>query len=125
MMPHQQRRALGAVQAERLIGREVAAGPDPYLQPAIAHQVEHRGILRHPDRQLQRQGDDPGPQANSRGLRRDLGQEHERRRQAAFILVEMVLRDPGGVEAATLGMHDLRDGQSVALGRDPPGRAGG
>ena len=50
-------------------------------------------------------------------LRRGLGQEHEGRRQTAFVLVKMVLRDPGGVEAATLGMHDLRDGQAVALGR--------
>src|SRR5271168_4479390 len=38
----QQRRALGAVQVERLVGREVAAGPDSDLQPAATHQVEHR-----------------------------------------------------------------------------------
>jgi hypothetical protein len=29
----------------------------------------------------------------------------------------MVLGDPGGIETAALGMHDLRDRQSVALGR--------
>ena len=32
----------------------------------------------------------------------------------------MVLCDPGRIEAAALGMHDLRDGQSVALGRVRP-----
>src|SRR6266849_7380050 len=117
MMPNQQRRALGAVEAKTLVSREVAAGPDPDLQAAAAHQIEHRGILRHPDRQLERQGDDPGPQADPRGLRGDLGEEHEGRRQAAFVLVKMVLCDPGRIEAAALGMHDLRDGQSVALGR--------
>ena len=120
MMPDQQRRALGAVQAERLVSRQIAAGPDPHFQAAAAHQVEHRGILGHPDRQLQRQRDDPGPQTDPRGLRGDLGQKHEGRRQAAFVLVKMVLRDPGEFEAAAFGMHDLRDGQSVALGRVRP-----
>ena len=117
MMPHQQRRTLGAVQSERRVCREVAAGPDPHLQPAITHQVKHRGVLRHPDRQLQRQGDDPCSQADACRPRGDLGEEDERRRQAAFVLVKMVLRHPGGIEAAALGMHDLRDGQPVALGR--------
>src|SRR5712691_588574 len=117
MMPNQQRRALGAVEAKTLVSREVAAGPDPDLEAAAAHQVKHRGILRHPDRQLERQGDDPGPQADPCGLRGDLGEEHEGRRQATFALVKMVLCDPGRIEAAALGMHDLGDGQSVALGR--------
>ena len=37
----------------------------------------------------------------------DLRQEHEGRRQSAFAFVEMVLRDPGGIEAAALGVDDL------------------
>jgi hypothetical protein len=117
MMPDQQRRALGAVQAERLVRREVAAGSDPHLQSAATHQIEHRGILRDPDRQLQRQGNDPGPQADPRGLPSDLGQEHKGRRQAAFVLVKVVLRNPGRIEAAAFGMRDLRDGYTVAFGR--------
>src|SRR5438067_6757050 len=116
MMPDQQRRALGAVQAEGLVCRQVAAGPDPHLQPAATHQVENRSVLRHPDRQLQGQGDDSCPQADPGGLRGDLGQKHEGRRQAAFVLVKMVLCDPGRIEAAVLSMYDLRNGQSVALG---------
>src|SRR5690349_14368952 len=42
-------------------------------------------------------------------------QEHERRRQAAFGFVEVMLRDPGRIEAASLGLHDLRGGQSIPL----------
>ena len=90
--------------------------PDADFQAAAAHQVEHRGVLGHPDRQLQRQGDDAGAEADARGLRGDLRQEDERRRQAAFVFVEMVLGDPGGIEAAALGMHDLLGGQPIALG---------
>ena len=109
--------ALVGVQAERGEGGQVAARPDADFQAAAAHEVEHRGILGHPDRQLQRQGDDAGPEPDARGLRGDLGEEHERRRQAALVLVEVVLGDPGRIEAAALGMHDLRGGQPVALGR--------
>ena len=43
-------------------------------------------------------------------------QEDEGRRQAALGLVEMMLRDPGGIEAAALGLHDLRGGEPIALG---------
>src|SRR5690242_19933959 len=42
-------------------------------------------------------------------------QEHQRRRQAAFGFVEVMLRDPGRIEAASLGLHDLRGGQSIPL----------
>ena len=62
----------------------------------------------------------PVPSRMRAVLRSGLGQEHEGRRQAALVLVKMVLRDPGRVEAATLGMHDLREGQTVALGRVRP-----
>ena len=91
-------------------------GPDADFQAAAAHQVEHRGILGDADRQLQRQRDDAGAEADARGPRRGLRQEHEGRRQAAFVFVEMVLGDPGRVEAAALGMGDLRGGQPIALG---------
>src|SRR5439155_19163154 len=43
--------------------------------------------------------------------------EHKGRRKAAFVLVKMMLRDPGTIKAAALGMDDLRDRQSVAFGR--------
>jgi len=46
-----------------------------------------------------------------------VSQEHERRRKAAFVLVEMVLGDPGGVEAAMLGVDDLLRGEPLPFGR--------
>ena len=125
MIADQQRRAFVAVEAERRVRRQIAAGPDPDLQAAAAHQVEHRGILRHPDRQLQRQGDDPGPEADPRGARSGLGQEHEGRRQAAFVLVEMMLRDPGRIEAAALGVRRSARSPAGSARPRPPDRAGG
>ena len=38
-------------------------------------------------------------------------------RQAPFVFLEMVLRDPGGIKAAVFGMTDLLDGQTIALCR--------
>jgi hypothetical protein len=45
-----------------------------------------------------------------------MAEEDEGRRQPALVLVEMVLRDPGGIEAAALGMDDLFRAEAVALG---------
>ena len=100
-----------AAYAERL-----PPGPTPTSRRPPRHQVEHRGVLGDSDRQLQRQGDDPRPQADPRCLGGDLGQEDERRGKAAFILMEMMLGDPGRIEAAAFGVDDLRGGQPVALG---------
>src|SRR5438270_3541405 len=94
MMPYQQRRSLGAIETEGLIGRQVAAGADPDLEPTATHQIEYRGVLSHSDRQLERQRHDPGPQADARRPGSDLGEKHKRCRQAAFVLVKMVLPPP-------------------------------
>ena len=120
-MPDQHLCALRAVLAEcRCRPRRSPLESDTDLQPEAAQQIEHRGILRDPDRQFQRQCDDAGSEPDARGARSGLRQEHERRRQTALVLVKMVLRNPGRVEAALLGMHDLREGQTVALGRVHP-----
>src|SRR5271165_5293427 len=79
MMPYQQRRSLGAIETEGLIGRQVAAGADPDLEPTATHQIEYRGVLSHSDRQLERQRHDPGPQADARRPGSDLGEKHKRR----------------------------------------------
>src|SRR5262249_25800683 len=88
-----------------------------HSQAAARHQNEHRRILGHPDRQLQGQGHDPGAEADSRRLDRGLGQEDERRGKAAFVFVEVVLGNPGRIEATAFGVDDLRGGQPVPLGR--------
>ena len=88
-------RAVGAVEAERREGRRRAAGADAELEPAAGEEVEHRGVLGDAHRVLERQGDDAGAEADARGPRRDVREEHEGRRQAALGLVEVVLRHPG------------------------------
>ena len=45
-----------------------------------------------------------------------MGQEHEGRRQAALVLVEMMLGDPGRIEAMGFGVADLLGDQPVAFG---------
>jgi hypothetical protein len=51
-----------------------------------------------------------------RRARGHVGEEHERRRQAALVFVKVVLRHPGRIEAEGLGMGDLFGDEAVALG---------
>ena len=88
-----------AVQTEGGVHAQVAAGRHADLQAPPRHDIEHRRIFGHPDRQLQRQGDDGGPQPDARRSRGDLRQEDEGRRQATLGFMEMVLGDPGRIEA--------------------------
>ena len=48
-------------------------------------------------------------------MRRHVGQKQQRRRQAAFILMEVVLRDPGAVKTVAFGVADLFGCQTIAL----------
>ena len=105
-----------AVEAEGREGRQIAARANADFEAAATQQVGDDGILGDADRQLQRQGDDAGAQANARGVGRDMRQEDEGRGQAAFSFVEMMLGDPGRIEAVLLGVDDLFGGESIALG---------
>jgi hypothetical protein len=49
------------------------------------------------------------------GLRRDVGEKDQRRRQAAFMLVEVMLGNPRAVKAEALGVANLFGCQPVAL----------
>jgi hypothetical protein len=49
-------------------------------------------------------------------LRGDLGQENERCGKAALVFMEMVLGDPGRIEAEPFGVDDLLGRQPVPLG---------
>ena len=108
--------AIVGIEAEGGEGGQVAARPDADFEAPARYEVGDGGILGHAHRQLQRQGDDAGAQPDARGLHRSLGEEHERRRQAALALMEVMLGDPRRIEAAALGMHDLLGGQPIALG---------
>jgi len=111
--------AVVAVQAEGGEGDEVAARTDAHLQPAATQQVDDDGILGDPDRELERQRHDAGAEANAGGVGCGMRQEHERCRQAAFPFVEMMLGDPGRIEATLLGLNDLFRSKAIA-----PGSAG-
>jgi hypothetical protein len=108
---------LVAVQTEGRVHAQIAAGRHADLQAPARQDIELRRILSHADGQLQRQGDDGGPQPDSRSPRGDVRQEDEGRRQATFELVEMVLGDPCCIEAESLRMNDLLGAQPIALGR--------
>ncbi len=106
-MPAEDRAAISAFQAKGREGGRRAAGPEPDLQSPAGEQIENGGVLGHPDRIFERQRNDTGSKTDARRLRGDMGKENQGRRKAAFVRVEMVLRDPGRVEAETLGGDDL------------------
>ena len=55
--------------------------------------------------------------ADARGLRGDEAEKSERRRKPAFPLMEMVLRDPRGIEAGFLRLPDLLGRDAIPLCR--------
>ena len=81
----------------------IATSPHAEFQPAAAQHVEHGGVLGHPDRVLERQRDDRGAKPDPLGLRGHPRQEHQRRRQAAFLHVEVMLGHPSDVVTEALG----------------------
>jgi hypothetical protein len=89
--------ALCAIKPKAAKADGIAASPNAEFKSATRHQVENRGIFRHPYGIFQRKRDDPGPEANTRRLRRDEAEKSERSRKSALGLVEMVLRDPSGI----------------------------
>ena len=114
------RRPVGAVQPESGEGGRRAAGAQSKLEAAVRNEVEHRRVLGHADRLFQRQGHDARAETNSRRARRDMGEKHKRRGKTAFVSVEVMLGDPGRVEAMTLRLNDLLRREPVALCRCRP-----
>ena len=95
-----------AVEAEGGEGGQVAARPDADFQAAAARSGRATAASS-----ATRTGSSSGrvtmpvPSRMREVCAGDLGEEHERRRQAALVLVEMMLGDPGRIEAAALGMR--------------------
>jgi hypothetical protein len=85
---------------ERRERRRRAAGREPQLHASAAQLVEHGGILRDAEGIVERERDDARRERDAaRALRRG-GEQHERRRQSALVLAEVVLREPRRGEAA-------------------------
>ena len=108
--------AILRVLAEREERRGRRARAEPELGASARQQVEHDRVLGDPHRVLERQRDDAGAEPDPRRDRGGVREEHERRRQAALRGVEVVLRDPGRVEAVPFGGHDLLGRDAIALG---------
>ena len=111
----ERRVALVLVEAEGQEGLGRGAGAEAEFEPPARQQIEHRGILGDADRVLHRQDDDAGAEPDPRRARGDEAEERQRRGQSPFVAVEMVLGDPGAVEALPLGMDDLLGGEPVAF----------
>ena len=73
-------RRIGAEQFE-LDRRGAAAEPD--VEAAAAHLIEHADFLDHPQRMIERQGEDHRPEAQPLGALRDRRQENAGRRRHA------------------------------------------
>ena len=65
---------------------------------------------------LERQRDDPRPEADAGGARGRVRQEDERRGQTSLLFVEVMLSDPHRIEPGALGVGDLSEGEPVPLG---------
>ena len=90
-------------------------GTDLHILKGDVPAVTDGRILGHAQRIFQRQRDHARAQTDAPRARSHMGQEDEGRRQAAFVFVEVVLRDPGRVEAVGLGVGDLLGHEAVAL----------
>ena len=57
-------------------------------------------------------------------MRRNVGKKQQRRRQAAFILMEVVLRDPGAVKTVAFGVASssrrVKNPRRFRVMRTPP-----
>ena len=110
-------RPVGAVQPESGESGRRAAGAQSSSRRPFEIEVEHRRVLGHADRLFQRQSHDARAETNSRRARRDMREKHKRRGKTAFVPVEVMLGDPGQVEAMTLRLNDLLRREPIPLSR--------
>ena len=109
--------ALGTIEPKGRKGGRISAGADAEFEPRMRHQIENGRVLRHPHRIFQRQRDDAGAEADARGLRGDEAEKGERSGKPALPLMEMVLRNPCGIEASFLRLPDLLGRQTIPFRR--------
>ncbi len=88
--------------------------------PAIAQLIEHRDIFQHAQRLIERRNDDRRAKPDALRQARHVGR-HGHGRRAEAVVREVVLREPGDVEADLLCEPDL----IRALGIDLARRLGG
>ena len=105
--------ALLHVDAENveLVADEAAA--DAEIEPALRQLVERRRLLGHPHRIVERQHGRAGAEPDALGARREIGEERVVGREQPAVPHEMVLDDPGVVDADPVGEFDLLDDAAI------------
>ena len=85
------------------------------MKPPVRDQIDGRGVLREPERVVQRREQDGRPDVDAlRRLRDRRG--HDEQRRHVPVVHEVMLGDPDGVEAVPLGGDTALDGVAVDVG---------
>ena len=102
------RRGVLDLDAEAFEFELLVAGSEPELEPAIGGHVGEADLAEQPVRMIERQHAYCRAEPDAGGTGGALGHQHQRRRAQA-IIVEVVFREPGIVEAGHLGADGLLD----------------
>ncbi|ODN66256.1 hypothetical protein A6302_04454 [Methylobrevis pamukkalensis] len=109
-------RHVGVVALE-LVG--LVAGADADHRPSAGQLVEQRDLLGNPHRVIERQHDHAGAKPDAAGDAGHVGGDHQRR-DADRIVGEMVLGEPGDLEATSSARRTI-DRVSSTMPEMPPG----
>src|ERR1700728_2716647 len=88
---------------------------EPELEAPVRDQVEHRRVFGDADGLVERQRHDARAKANSRCARCGMREKHKRGRKTALVPVEVMLSDPGRIEAVSLRVNDLLGREAIPL----------
>ncbi len=98
------------------------AATDAEIEPALRQLVERRGLFRHPHWIVERQHGGAGAEPDALGARREIGEEGVVGGEQPAVAHEMVLDDPGIVDAHAVRELDLLDDAAVMGLRVTDGR---
>ena len=84
------------------------ARAEPQREAAFAQNIDKCRVLGDPQRIGERQGHDRGADLDAFGQRREIGGIDEDVRHDAVFVAEMMLGNPGIIEAELVGAQDLR-----------------
>jgi len=96
-----------------LVADEAAA--DAEIEATLRKLIEGRGLLGDPDRIVERQHGRAGAKPDALGAGRQIGQECVIGRKQSAVADEMVLDDPGVIDADLIGELDLLDDAAIML----------
>ena len=94
-----------------LVADETAA--DAEIEAALRQLIQRRRLFGHPHRIVERQHGGAGAEPDALGARREIGQERVIGGEQPAVADEMVLDDPGVVDADLVGEFDLLDDAAI------------